>query len=68
MNSNAFQQYLDENNFNPTYCIPYSHLEKFYGLIGFKIICEKDAPEFLQERFRLYRKNNPEDFMIMCRN
>lgn len=61
-------QYLDENNFRLTYCIPYDHLENFYGLIGFKIINEEDVPAFLQERIQEYRKRNTDKFMIMCRD
>lgn len=64
----SFAQYLDEGNYRPTYCIPYDHLGKFYGLIGFKIINEKDAPVFLQERIQGYRERNPDAFMIMRRD
>lgn len=64
----SFEEYLDKNNFRSTYCIPYGHLGRFYGLIGFKVIKEEDAPEFLQERIQGYRKRNPEEFMIMRRD
>lgn len=64
----SFAQYLDKNNYRSTYCIPYDHLEKFYGLIGFKVIKEEDAPAFLQERIQGYRERNPEAFMIMRRD
>ncbi|MFV8257870.1 GNAT family N-acetyltransferase [Bdellovibrio bacteriovorus] len=64
----SFATYLDENNHSPTYCIPYDHLEKFYGLIGFKIIKEEDAPAFLQERIQTYRKNTTDKFMFMRRD
>ncbi len=63
-----FAEYLEKNNFRPTYCIPYDHLEKFYGHIGFKVIKEEDAPVFLQERIQGYRERNPEAFMIMRRD
>lgn len=64
----SFAKYLDENNFRPTYCIPYGHLGKFYGLIGFKIIDEIDAPTFLQERIQTYRRNPSDTFMFMRRD
>lgn len=64
----SFARYLDENNYRPTYCIPYGHLGKFYGLIGFKIIKGEDAPAFLQERIQTYRKNSSDVFMFMRRD
>lgn len=64
----SFARYLDKNNFRPTYCIPYGHLGNFYGLIGFKIINEEDAPAFLQERIQTYRKNSSDTFMFMRRD
>lgn len=64
----CFAQYLDENNFRPTYCIPYGHLTNFYGLIGFKMINEEDAPAFLQERIKTYRKNSSNTFIFMRRD
>jgi N-acetylglutamate synthase-like GNAT family acetyltransferase len=64
----SFAHYLDQHNIRPTYCIPYGHLEKFYGQIGFKVINEKDAPAFLQERIQTYRKNSSDTFMFMRRD
>ncbi|AHZ84798.1 hypothetical protein Bb109J_c2104 [Bdellovibrio bacteriovorus] len=63
-----FAQYLDENNHHPTYCIPYDHLENFYGLIGFKILKEEEATAFLQDRIQTYRKNTNDKFMFMRRD
>ena len=63
----SFAQYLDENNYKRTYCIPYGHLEKFYSRIGFKIIDEKESPIFLQRRIQEYRAKNSDTFMIMRR-
>ena len=40
------------------YCIPYSHLQDFYGMIGFKTLEDKDAPNFLQERVQKYRQKS----------
>lgn len=64
----SFEQYLDKNNFSPTYCIPYAYLSRFYEQIGFKVIKEEDAPKFLQERIKDYRGRNSELFMIMRRD
>lgn len=36
------------------YCIPYSHLEDFYGQIGFREIATSAAPAHLQERLARY--------------
>lgn len=36
------------------YCLPYRHLIKFYGLIGFEEIDTTDAPSFLTERLKGY--------------
>ncbi len=63
----SFAEYLDQNNLGPTYCIPYTHLDKFYGLIDFKVIKEEDSPKFLQERIQKYRKNTSDAFMMMRR-
>lgn len=63
-----FALYLDKNSIGPTYCIPYGHLEKFYGLIGFKIIKEEDGPDFLQKRVQEYREKSSDTFMIMRRD
>lgn len=51
----AFENYLVENKIKNTYCIPYSHLDKFYGKIGFQIIPEEKVPPFLIERLQTYR-------------
>ena len=64
----SFALYVDQNNYRPTYCIPYDHLEKFYGLIGFKIIKEKDSPLFLQKRIQEYRNNSSNTYMLMRRD
>ena len=36
------------------YCLPYSHLKKFYGLIGFEEIAVQDTPRFLAKRLKAY--------------
>jgi len=37
-----------------SYCLPYTHLEQFYGQIGFRRIDASDLPDFLRERFASY--------------
>lgn len=64
----SFALYLDENKIGPTYCLPYDHLGNFYGLIGFKIINDGEAPLFLQERVQNYRKNSSDPYMVMRRD
>ena len=51
----AFENYLNEKGVKNTLCIPYSHLEHFYGLAGFRAIAEKELPLFLQSRLVGYR-------------
>lgn len=36
------------------YCLPYSHLKEFYGVIGFREIRPNEAPGFLAERLEIY--------------
>lgn len=36
------------------YCIPFAHLTRFYGAIGFREIAPEEAPGHLQERLREY--------------
>jgi N-acetylglutamate synthase-like GNAT family acetyltransferase len=50
----AFENYLIKNNITETYCLPYSHLEKFYGQIGFKKAAQDEIPPFLSERLQNY--------------
>jgi N-acetylglutamate synthase-like GNAT family acetyltransferase len=64
----SFAHYLDKNDFRPAYCIPYDHLGNFYGLIGFKIIKDEEAPAFLQERIQIYRGESSDKFMLMRRD
>lgn len=63
----AFEKHLVDNQIKNTFCLPYGHLGKFYGLIGFKVIAEENAPQFLQERLREYRKK-PDVFMCLQRS
>jgi N-acetylglutamate synthase-like GNAT family acetyltransferase len=49
-----FSAYLDTHGIRDVFCLPYSHLESFYGLVGFVRLRPYEAPAFLQERLRLY--------------
>ena len=49
------EDYLDQSPLE-CYCVPYNHLTKFYGLIGFKEISPQEAPVFLAERISSYRE------------
>jgi N-acetylglutamate synthase-like GNAT family acetyltransferase len=49
-----FAAYLDNHGDRNVFCLPYSHLENFYGLIGFARVSRNDAPGFLQERLSAY--------------
>jgi N-acetylglutamate synthase-like GNAT family acetyltransferase len=63
---NRFRQRIEEKNISEVYCIPYVHLEEFYGNIGFKKIEDTQAPEFLQERIAEMRQRNPDkEFILM---
>ena len=48
------------------YCIPYRHLENFYGRIGFRRIDESSAPPGLRERCDQYRAGGT-DVILMER-
>lgn len=50
----AFGEYLDKNNIKNVFCLPYTHLEKFYGLINFKIVEAREVPKFLIDRAAEY--------------
>ncbi len=58
-----FESYLNENSVNNTYCLPYSHLENFYGTIGFRSVEYESVPKFLQARFL---KNRADGLDLLC--
>ena len=47
--------------------IPYPHLEKFYGQIGFQFIDIADAPAHLQARIQEYREKKGKEYRMMRR-
>lgn len=51
------------------YCIPYAHLEDFYGRIGFAAVDLADAPPFLRSRVEGYRvRFEGKEFLLMRRD
>jgi hypothetical protein len=48
------------------FCLPFTHLTRFYGSAGFAVIADDDAPPFLVERLRQYREEE-RDVLIMRR-
>ena len=60
----AFENYLIDNEIKNTYCIPYAHLEKFYGQIGFKRLTDEEMPKFLLERLQKYRSQGKAYFCM----
>ena len=64
----AFQTYVDQQDLDPVYCLPYAHLEKFYGQIGFVKIEDQELPAFLKLRVEAYRRKRlDEKFCGMTR-
>ena len=65
----AFQQYVAAEKIDVIYSLPYAHLEKFYGQIGFRSLDEDDLPPFLKLRLEAYRRKRPEArFCAMIRS
>lgn len=62
-----FKKLLAEQAIQEVYCMPYAHLEKFYGLIDFKKIPTEQAPEFLQERVAEFHKKHPDKSAILMK-
>ena len=59
---------LEERQISTIFCIPYAHLEAFYGLIGFRRIRHDQAPQFLQQRIEKYRIEHPQlSYILMAR-
>lgn len=48
------------------WCLPYAHLENFYSKIGFNRACPENAPQFLQDRLKIYQERGM-DNILMCR-
>jgi len=63
----AFDAHLKKHKIGPIFCLPYQHLESFYGGIGFHRIKSEEAPSFLRERLTLYRENEMPDVILMKR-
>src|SRR5712671_2626479 len=58
-----FVNYLDEHQIRDVFCLPYAHLDRFYGLRGFMTLPGSQAPAFLQERLHAY---DPAGALYIC--
>jgi len=58
-----FVHYLDEHQIRNVFCLPYAHLDRFYGLRGFVSLPANEAPAFLQERLQSY---DPAGTLYIC--
>lgn len=47
----ACRPYLDQH---PSYCLPYAHLQPFYGAAGFTLADNAELPDFLAQRLASY--------------
>jgi N-acetylglutamate synthase-like GNAT family acetyltransferase len=61
-----FTGYMDSHSIGGVYCLPYAHLDRFYGSAGFQRISIEDAPLFLQERLHAYDPSGPA-YLVMKR-
>jgi N-acetylglutamate synthase-like GNAT family acetyltransferase len=59
----AFAAYLDANRIRNVFCLPYAHLDVFYGSAGFECVVPNEAPLFLQERMHSY---DPSGTAYLC--
>ena len=50
---------------NKIYCIPFTHLEKFYGSIGFRKVETELSPQFFQTRLIKYINAGYDCIMMM---
>lgn len=63
-----FEGYLKENRVRSVFCLPYAHLEGFYGQIGFRPVRVAEAPAFLHDRMLEYKSIHPANrYMLMKR-
>lgn len=53
----SFKKYLDENEIHNVFCLPFPHLQKFYGGIGFEVVPSRQVPSFLIDRATAYATN-----------
>lgn len=52
----AFEAFLVREGVRDTFCLPYAHLEEFYGKIGFAKVGEAETPPFLLVRMVDYNQ------------
>ena len=60
-----FKEVVNSKGISKLFCLPYDHLESFYGSIGFKKIEFTAAPTHLQERLLRTQAERPSSKMIV---
>jgi len=59
----AFEAFLDREGVRDAFCLPYAHLEEFYGKIGFRKVSQEEMPAFLLVRMA---ENNAGVKPVIC--
>jgi N-acetylglutamate synthase-like GNAT family acetyltransferase len=54
--SQLLSVFVDDLRDTECYCVPYAHLQTFYGQSGFLTVAETAAPKFLRDRMHGYRQ------------
>ena len=62
-----FDRLLIDRGIREIFCMPYTHLEDFYGQIGFKRIVPDQAPPFLQQRLEKFMCLHDDEGAILMR-
>lgn len=62
-----FVDLIKEKQIKTVYCMPYEHLEYFYGLIGFRKIENSSAPEFLRNRAQEYHARHADKNVVLMK-
>jgi N-acetylglutamate synthase-like GNAT family acetyltransferase len=62
-----FEKLIQQMKVNEVLCMPYEHLEYFYGIIGFEKINLNESPEFLIDRLNNFHKKHSNQRVIIMR-
>lgn len=60
-----FAKLVQQMKLSEVLCMPYAHLEYFYGLIGFKKLALKDSPSFLIDRVNNFHERHKDQKVII---
>jgi len=60
-----FDELLIERKISEIFCMPYEHLEGFYGQIGFSKLPVEKAPVFLRKRLKVFFQKKPNEKAIL---